>query len=110
MKSVSNNFKTQLTQNGREIDAIITYGITTLGKDDINSIIISTNGDILKSIITQVEIDSNVNIPVGTNFNLQFGLKVSGQYEYINLKPQSFPGLAQRFETVDQMFRRLLQA
>jgi len=84
MKVVSNDFKTEITKNGRQIDAIITFGNTTLGKDDINSLTISTNGDILKSVMTQVEIDSNVNIPVGTDFNIQFGVFVDDEYEYID--------------------------
>ena len=84
MKVVSNDFKTEITKNGRQIDAIITFDNTTLGKDDINSLTISTNGDILKSVMTQVEIDSNVNIPVGTDFNIQFGVFVDDEYEYID--------------------------
>ena len=84
MKSVSNNYKNSLKRNGRQIDAKITFGTTTLGKDDINSLTISTNGGLLKSIMTQIELDSNIDIPVGTNFNAQFGVLVGNQYEYIN--------------------------
>lgn len=84
MKSVSNNYKNSLKINGRQIDAKITFGNTNLGKDDINSLIISTNGGLLKSIMTQIELDSNVNIPEKTNFNAQFGVLVNGEYEYIN--------------------------
>lgn len=84
MKLVSNGYKNAITTNGRQIDAKITFGTTTLGKEDINSLTISTNGNILKSVMTQVELDSNINIPVGTNFNAQFGVLVNNQYEYIN--------------------------
>lgn len=84
MKSVSNNYKNSLKINGRQIDAKITFGATTLGKDDINSLTISTNGGLLKSIMTQIELDSNINIPEKTNFNAQFGVLVNGEYEYIN--------------------------
>lgn len=84
MKLVSNGYKNAITTNGRQIDAKITFETTTLGKDDINSITISTNGGLLKSIMTQVELDSNVNIPEKTNFNVQFGVLVNDQYEYIN--------------------------
>ena len=84
MKLVSNGYKNAITTNGRQIDAKITFGTTTLGKDDINSLTISTNGGLLKSIMTQIELDSNVNIPEKTNFNAQFGVLVNGEYEYIN--------------------------
>lgn len=84
MKSVTNNYKTAISTNGRQIDAIITFGNTTLGKNDINSLTISTNGNLLKSVMTQVELDSNVNIPEKTNLNVQFGVLVSGEYEYID--------------------------
>lgn len=84
MKTHTNNFKEQIKKFGRQIDSRITFGNTVLGKNDLNAVTPSYQGAILKSVMKQLDIDSNVAIPIGTILTYEFGLKVNGEYEYIN--------------------------
>ena len=88
MKLHSNNYKTNITTNGRELDSIITYELNSetieLGAEELNSISPHYKADIFKSVMKQLDIDSNVDIPTGTEINYQFGVKVNDSYEYLN--------------------------
>ena len=84
MKAHTTAFKEQIKEMGRELDSIITYGDTVLGNEQLNAVTPSFQGGILKSVMKQLDIDSNVPIPVGTILNYQFGVKVNGEYEYLN--------------------------
>ena len=84
MKTHTSNFKEEISKFGRQIDSRITFGDTVLGKDDLNAVTPSYQGAILKSVMKQLDIDSNVAIPIGTILKYEFGLKVNGEYEYIN--------------------------
>ena len=84
MKTHTNSFKEQIKSIGKEIDSKITFGNTVLGKNDLNAVTPSYQGAILKSVMKQLDIDSNVAIPLGTILTYEFGLKVNGEYEYIN--------------------------
>jgi hypothetical protein len=88
MKAHTNGFKQNVSAFGRELDSIITYTIndqeTTLGTEELNAITPHYEGAILKSVMKELEIDSNVDIPLGTEVNYQFGVKVEGSYEYLN--------------------------
>jgi hypothetical protein len=55
-----------------------------LGAEELNSITPSFQGSILKSVMKQLIIDSNVEIPKGTEINYKFGLKIDENYEYLN--------------------------
>ena len=89
MKIHTNNFKENIITMGREIDAIISYNLNNevieLNADDISSITLHYEGSILKSVMKQIDIECNNVIPEETVLNCQFGLKVNGEYEYINL-------------------------
>lgn len=84
MKTHTNNFKQQIKLIGKEIDSKITFGNTALGKNDLNAVTPSFQGAILKSAMKQLVIDSNIEIPIGTILKYEFGLKVNGDYEYID--------------------------
>ena len=84
MKAISQNYKNAIKEMGREIDSKITYQLNG-GVEDLNSITPHYEGNILKSVMKQLDIDSNVNIPLETILNYQFGLKVNGTYQYIDL-------------------------
>lgn len=96
MKAHTSDFKTNIKKFGREFDNIISYTIDNevieLGEENLNSITPRYEGAILKSVMKQLEIDSNIEIPVGTSINYMFGIKVSEEdvedyrdnYEYIN--------------------------
>ena len=88
MKTVTNNYKQNIIKFGKEIDSKITYttnGVETeLGNEELNSVTPHYQADIMKSVMKQLDINSNVEIPIGTELSYQFGLKVSDAYEYID--------------------------
>ena len=88
MRTHTSGFKTNVKLLGREIDSKITYTLNNedieLGNEDLNSVSPHYEGGILKSVMKQLDIDSNVDIPLKTILNYQFGVKVGNQYEYID--------------------------
>ena len=88
MKTHTSTFKTNIARMGRDLDSKITYTINNeeveLGNEELNSITPHYEGAILKSVMKQLDIDSNVEIPAGTELNYQFGVKVGNSYEYLN--------------------------
>ncbi len=84
MKTHSSNYKYEIKEFGRQITSKITYGNVELGEDDLNSITPSFESSILKSAMKRLEIDSNVEIPLETEINYQFGCLVGNEYEYID--------------------------
>ena len=88
MKVHTSAFKENVKKFGRELDSIISYELggetIELGGESLNSVTPHYEGAILKSVMRQLDIDSNVEIPVGTILTYQFGIKINGEYEYIN--------------------------
>lgn len=88
MKTHTSNFKNNLIKFGRELDSKITYTqngtVIELGSEELNSVTPHYEGGILKSVMRQLDIDSNVEIPLETILTYQFGVKVGNGYEYIN--------------------------
>ena len=88
MKAHTSDFKNQIKTMGRELDSKITYTLNgvnvELGKEQLNSITPTYQGALLKSVMKEIDIDSNVYIPEKTILNYQFGVKVNGEYEYLN--------------------------
>lgn len=88
MKTHTPQFKEEIKKFGRQLDSKITYQLRgetiELGSEDINSITPTFQGDILKSTMKQLDIDSNVDIPLGAILKYQFGVLVDGNYEYLD--------------------------
>ena len=88
MKTHTNEYKENVKFFGRQIDSKITYTLNNelieLGADVLNSVTPYYEGSILKSVMKQLEIDSNEDIPLNTTINYQFGVMVNDSYEYIN--------------------------
>lgn len=88
MKTHTTGFKENISLFGKEIDSKITYElngeIIELGTEDLNSVTPHYEGAILKSVMKQLDIDSNVEIPLETILTYQFGVKVENSYEYIS--------------------------
>lgn len=88
MKTISYDYKDAIKTMGREIDVKITYTLNNetieLGGEMLNSITPHYEGGILKSVMKQLDIDSNQDIPIGTILNAQFGVFTGSQYEYIS--------------------------
>lgn len=88
MKTHTNNFKSVVKRYGRELDVIISYTLNNetieLGVEELNSVVINYEGNILKSVMKELDIDSNVSISKDTIIDCQIGLKVNGSYEYLD--------------------------
>lgn len=96
MKTHTSAYKNTIKEFGRQLDSIITYSIDDevieLGSNELNSITPHYEGAILKSTMKQLDIDSNVEIPIGTEINYVLGAKVRDEevedyrdnYDYID--------------------------
>lgn len=88
MKTISSDYKDAIKTMGREIDAKVIYTINNeeieLSGDMLNSITPHYEGGILKSVMKQLDIDSNVDIPIGTILECKFGVFTGLAYEYIS--------------------------
>lgn len=88
MKTHTSQFKEDIVTIGRQLDSKITYelnGVTqTLVSEDLNSVTPTFQGAILKSVMKELDIDSNVDIPIGTEINYKFGVKLEGNFEYLD--------------------------
>ena len=88
MKAHTNRFKEEIGSNGRQLDSTITYklnGVTqTLTSEQLNGVTPTFQGAILKSVMKQLDVDSNIDIPIGTSINYKFGVLVDGKFEYLN--------------------------
>ncbi len=84
MISVSNNFKTEITKP-RTIDGKVIVGNRTLTSSQVNYIRRVFNTSLFKTIVKQVEIDSNEPIDKGETVNPQFGLLINNSFEYVSL-------------------------
>ena len=88
MKAHTNGFKENIRSLGRELNSIISYTVNgvdyELGNNMLNSVTPHYEGSILKSVMKQLDIDSNVEIPLETEINYQLGVKVDNDYEYLD--------------------------
>lgn len=88
MKSHTSEFKEEIKTLGKQQSVRITYkenNVTkTLTDEDINSATPNYEASLLKSVMKVLELDSNVNIPKGTEIKFEYGLLVNGAYEYLN--------------------------
>ena len=84
MKTHTQAFKNAIKEYGRQFNDIITYDANTLTQEQINSVTISYDSDLLKSQMKSLVIDSNVEITQGTTINYQIGLKIGNSYECLD--------------------------
>lgn len=84
MRTHTDDFKNEIKSLGRQVAVRITYGNTTLDNEDIVSFTLNYDGDVLKSVMKSLKIDSNIDIPLETVINAEIGVLVNGEYEYIN--------------------------
>lgn len=114
MKPISNDFKTEITEFGRQYKNIIeVYDNLLLGAENNNvlstqnsldiiakvseedvgielddeqlfSIKLITKGELLSTLMKELDFESPINIDVGSIINYKFGLKVDDDYEFID--------------------------
>ena len=83
MKTHTSGFKENLIKLGRELRGLITYNSTIL-EEEINSISLHYNSDLLKSVMKQLDLELTVDIPLNTVINCQAGILVNDEYEMLN--------------------------
>ena len=114
MKQVSNGYKNQIKQMGREIDSIITYynhykmiaennkyiltedgekinteqinlsSYVEIGAEDIFSSKVIIHGGLLKTMMKEFDFEIRQDMNVGSIVNYKFGVKVNNSYEYVD--------------------------
>lgn len=86
MKIHTKNYKSAISTFGRELDSKITIlnSDLVLEKEDLYSVNIITNTDLLKSVMKEVDFESKLQIGEKQEVNIKSGIKVNGKYEYIN--------------------------
>ena len=88
-RSITEEFREKISELGREIEIQLfgSFPGNYLYGENINSFSYHFEGDILKSVMYQLDIDSKVNLPVGTIIVCSFGLKIREQpiHEYLDM-------------------------
>lgn len=86
MRKHTKEFKSSILTFGRELDSKITVLGTelTLEKEDLFSITPITNSTLLKTVMKEVDFESKKQIGIGQEINVKSGVKVNGEYEYID--------------------------
>lgn len=88
MKTHTSQFKEDIKTIGKQLDSKITFeidGVTQiLTSEDLNGVTPTFQSAILKSVMKELDIDSNVDIPIGTEINYKFGVKLEGNFEYLD--------------------------
>lgn len=87
MKTISQTYKDNIKELGKELTYEITYGNTTLGDEDILNANLHYDGGILQSVMKQLDLELYNDIPIGTEITYKFGVKIdldNDTYEKIN--------------------------
>ena len=86
MRQHAKEFKNEIQKNGRQLDSkiIIKGSELVLGAEDLFSVTPVTNSTLLKSVMKEVDFESKKQIGIGQEVNIKSGVKVNGEYEYID--------------------------
>lgn len=86
MRQHAKEFKNEIQKNGRQLDSkiIIKGSELVLGAEDLLSVTPVTNSTLLKSVMKEVDFESKKQIGIGQEVNIKSGVKVNGEYEYID--------------------------
>lgn len=86
MLQVSSNYKNAITIP-RTIDVVLTFNNETFDSSNINALNRNFYGSLFKSIMKEIELDTNVNILKNTNINARLGLWIESEasFEYVDL-------------------------
>ena len=83
MKQHTQEFKNKIKEMGRQISTKLIYNDNIL-EQELYSANIYYDGNILKSIMKTLEVESSVEIPLNEVVNFQFGILVDENYEYLD--------------------------
>ena len=85
MKNCSSEFKQEVSLLGKQQKLIISYNGIEISNETINSASMFYEGNLLKSMMKSLEIESTEAIAINTELTVQYGLLVNDEYEYIDL-------------------------
>ena len=83
MKTHTADFKEAIAKGGRQIHSKILYGLEEL-ESELYSITYSYEGNILKSVMKTLEVETTVDIPINEEIKWLFGVLVDEEYEYLD--------------------------
>lgn len=83
MKIHSENYKNKL-KGVREAKSLLSYNNVIVDEEDLFSIKVYYNSDILKSAMKVLEFDYRQNVALNTQINYKYGIKVDENYEYVD--------------------------
>ena len=83
MKIHTADFKEAIAKGGRQIHSKILYGLEEL-ESELYSITYSYEGNILKSVMKTLEVETTVDIPINEEIKWLFGVLVDEDYEYLD--------------------------
>ena len=83
MKEHSEEFKNQIKELGRQFRSQVIYGVNTL-EEELYAVTPHYEGNILKSTMKQLDIETTENIPIMTQVNYKLGMLVDGNYEWLD--------------------------
>ena len=88
MKTHSQGFKDEICLLGKQQELKLIYTNNneeiTLTGENIYSANFAYKSDLLKSVMKEIDLEVDTDIPVNTIFNIQYGLLVNNQYEYLD--------------------------
>ena len=88
MKTHSQGFKDEICLLGKQQELKLIYTNNNeeiiLTGENIYSANFAYKADLLKSVMKEIDLEVDTDIPVNTIFNIQYGLLVNNQYEYLN--------------------------
>ncbi len=83
MKQHSEDFKNQVAELGRQFSSKLIYDDEEL-VEELYSVTPHFKGNMLKSTMKQLDVETTEDIPVGTEVNYQLGLLVDDEYEWLD--------------------------
>ena len=88
MKNCSNDYKQEIKRFGKQQKVKLSYFDNgqeiEINEKNINNIIYSYEGNLLKSVMKELEVETSVELEKDTELHFQYGLLVNGQYEFID--------------------------
>lgn len=83
MRQKTNGFKTNIKNMGRQLNSIVLANGETL-EEELFAVTPHFEGNILKSVMKQLDIECSIPIALGTILSYKLGVLVNGEYEYMD--------------------------
>lgn len=78
-------YKNNICKGGRQLHTKITYDNNELLGNSLFNVVLNTNTDLLKSVMKQLDFNSREQVKKNTIINVQNGVLVGDEYQYVDL-------------------------